>query len=180
MIVIATWARTRKFGKSGRARAVLTRMRELKESGVISALPNVHCYTAVINSCAHCGNDSIERRQALRIAIDTYKEMLEDGRDRPNHVTFSTMLTALRNLMPPDDTRVLAIENVFKRCASDGFVTDGVLLRLQSSLSTDQLRNLVGNSSIHADGTVDISTIPSKWRRQSDASISKSSYTQVA
>jgi len=155
-------------------------MRELKESGVISAVPNVHCYTAVINSCAFCGNDSIEKRQALRIAIETYKEMLEDGRDRPNHVTFSTMLTALRNLMPPDDTRVGAIENVFKRCANDGFVTDAVLLRLVSSLSTDQLRKILGNGSIHADGTVDMSTIPSEWSRQSDASISKSPYTQVA
>jgi PPR repeat family len=155
-------------------------MRELQESGVISAAPNVHCYTAVINCCAYCGKDSIEKRQALRIAIETYKEMLEGGRDRPNHITFSTMLTALRNLMPPDDTRVLAIEKVFKRCANDGFVTDGILLRLQSSLSTDQLANLVGNSVIHADGSVDMSTIPTEWSRQSYASISKSTYTQLA
>jgi hypothetical protein len=155
-------------------------MQELSESGIIRATPNVHCYTAVINSCAYCGNDSIEQRQALRIAIETYKEMLEAGRDGPNHITFSTLLTALRNLMPPDDIRALAIETVFKRCASDGYVTDDVLRRLMSSLSMDQLHKLVGTTVIRADGSIDISAIPAEWTRQSNRSTSKSGNAQLA
>lgn len=176
---ISAWARSRKVGKSARARAILTRMLELNKSGVISAAPNAHCYTAVINSCAYCEKDSVDQRQALRIAIETYKEMLSDSRTAPNHITFSTLLTAFRNLMPPDDTRELAIEMIFKRCAKDGFVTDLVLQRLQSAVSTDHLKKLVGKSTIRADGSVDISTIPAEWFRQTNDSTSKSSNIQI-
>lgn len=163
--VISAWARTRKFGKAARAKAILTRMIELKEEGVIAVAPNAHCYTAVINSCAFCENDSLEKRQALRIAVETYKEMVSADAEGPNQITFSTLITALRNLMPPDETRVAAIETIFKKCADEGHVSDLFLRRVQSSLSLDQLQKLVGDQVASGEGKLDIKQIPLKWRR---------------
>lgn len=171
--VISAWARTRKFGKAARAKAILNRMVELKETGVITAVPNAHCYTSVINSCAYCEKDSLEKRQALRIAIETYKEMLASGAEGPNQLTFSTLVAALRNLMPPDEKRAAAIQTVFKKCADDGQVSDLFLRRVQSSLNMDQLITLVGNDVISLEGRVDINQIPSKWRRNTSEAKTK-------
>ena len=173
--MISAWARTRKFGKAARARAILTKMKELNKAGVISAKPNAYCYTTVINSCAYCERDSIDQGQALRIAIETYKEMLGEEDEGPNAVTFSTLLTAFRNLMPPDETRAQAVGAVFKKCTNDGYVSDLVLRRLQSSVSRDYLEKLVGKDAILPDGSVDIAAIPPKWVRQGEAQRSSSS-----
>jgi hypothetical protein len=166
--VISAWARTRKFGKAARAKAILNRMTELKETGVIAAAPNAHCYTAVINCCAYCENDSVEKSQALRIAVETYKEMLAADVEGPNQITFSMLITALRNLMPADETRELAIRTIFKKCADEGHVSDLFLRRVQSSLTMVQLQKLVGNEVFSCEGIVDINQIPSKWRRNVD------------
>jgi len=139
-------------------------MIELKGDGTISASPNTHCYTAVINSCAYCERDSLEKRQALRIAIETYKELLVRIPDGANQVTFSTLVTAFRNLLPPDETRAAAIETIFKKCADDGHVSDRFLRQVQSSLSEDQLHKLIGVELL-SEGRVDVEQIPSTWRR---------------
>lgn len=47
---ISAWSKSRKVGKMIRARQVLNKMIKLKEQGVVTASPNTHCYTAVINS----------------------------------------------------------------------------------------------------------------------------------
>jgi len=162
---IAAWAKTRKFGKAIRARAILSRMLKMHKSGAITATPNTHCYTAVINSCAYCENDALEKRGALQIAVETYKELLNSDYGRPNQVTFSTVITALRNLSPVSEKRAEAIQNVFRRCAQDGQVAEFVLLRLQSALNADQLREVVGDAALSSDGSVDIDQIPDEWKR---------------
>ena len=45
-------------------------MIKLHESGIISASPNIFSYTAVINSCAFCENDELEKR-GLKFQFDT-------------------------------------------------------------------------------------------------------------
>jgi len=52
--VISAWSKSHCFGKAPRARRVLEKMRKMHDSGAISAAPNTHCYTGVINSCAYC------------------------------------------------------------------------------------------------------------------------------
>lgn len=140
-------------------------MKELHKSGTIQASPNTHCYTAVINSCAYCEQDSLEKRQALRVAIETYKELLKEVPEGANQVTFSTLVTALRKLLPPDDTRDAAVGSIFQKCADEGHVSDLVLRQVQASVSLDQLQKLVGTESIAIEGGVTIEQIPSKWRR---------------
>jgi hypothetical protein len=161
---IAAWAKSRKFGKAARARSILTRMVEMNKSGEISAKPNTHCYTAVINSCAYSENENLEKRNALQIAVGTYKELVSSDYGNPNHVTFSTLITALRNLSPPSEKRASAVANVFRTCAEGGEVTDLVLRRVQSVLNRDQLSDIFG-AAVLQDGCVDINQLPAEWRR---------------
>eukprot|EP00980_Cylindrotheca_fusiformis_P027747 scaffold22549_cov98-Cylindrotheca_fusiformis.AAC.3 len=162
---ISAWAKTRKFGKALRARAVLAKMIQMHKSGAIKAAPNTHSYTAVINSCAYCENDTLEKRDALQIAIKTYKELENSEYGQPNNVTFSTLITALRHLMPASNKRDAAIKTIFHRCAEDGQVTDTILRRLKSTLSASQLQELVGIHAVSPDGQVYIDKVPDEWKR---------------
>lgn len=162
---ISAWAKTRKFGKATRARALLTKMIEMHESGAIEAAPNTHSYTAVINSCGFCENDALEKRDALQIAIKTYKEMENSKYGQPNNVTFSTLIAALRHLMPASAKRDAAIKTIFRRCAEDGQVADFVLRRLATALSVEQIQDLVGSDAVSPDGHVDIDKLPAQWKR---------------
>lgn len=169
---ISAWAKTRKFGKAAKARAILDKMIELNKSGTIHATPNTHSYTAVINSCAFCENDAFEKREALRIAITTYKELLASEYGRPNHVTFSTVITAIRNLMPACEKRAAAVKTIFRTCAEDGQVSEFVLRRLMSTLDKDQMGDLVEADAFSADGRIDISRIPTEWKRNARKNLS--------
>jgi hypothetical protein len=166
---ISAWARSRKFGKATRARAILTRMIKMFESGEIKAHPNAHCYTAVINSCAHTENDAVEKREALRIAVETYKELCASGYDRPNQITFSTMITALRNLLPASEKRAAALKTIFSKCIEEGQVAELVLRRLQSAVSREEFKALIGENAVSHDGSIDIEQVPYEWKRNAAA-----------
>lgn len=130
--VISAWAKSRVIGKSFRARSVLDTMIDLHESGQISACPNTICFTAVINACAYCENDEADKRQALRIAIRTYKDLEQSAQyGRPNQVTYSSLLTALRNLLPQSPQRNRAVRDVFESAVKNGFVDSALLQRLK-------------------------------------------------
>ena len=139
-------------------------MIELHKSGVISATPNTHCFTAVINSCAYCENDALEKRDALQIAVSTYKELLDSSYGGPNHITYSSVITALRNLSPPSEKRTAAIANIFKHCVEAGQVSDLVLKRLQSSVGAEEFQEMVGATTF-VNGNVDIDKIPEDWKQ---------------
>ena len=171
-IAISAWAKSRKFGKATRGKSILKKMIEMHESVEISAKPNTHCYTAVINSCAHCENDEFEKRDALRIAIETYKELIDSDYGEPNEVTFSTLITVLRNVLPECQKRSSAIGTIFKKCAEDGHVDDVVVRRLQSTLNSEELHVLLGDA-VSADGRVDITELPTEWRRNVRTSAQK-------
>jgi hypothetical protein len=140
-------------------------MVDMHKSGIIATGPNSYCYTAVINACVHCENDDMEKMKALQITIDTYKEILDSEYDSPNQVTFSTTINALRNLMPPCEKRDAVIGAIFRKCAGAGHVEEFVIRRLQSSLNTERLRELIGVDAVGDDGRVDIDQLPSEWRR---------------
>jgi hypothetical protein len=176
IIAISAWAKTRKFGKAARARAILVKMIKMHKSGLIAATPNVHSYTAVINSCAYCENDALEKRDALQIAVKTYKELIHLGYEGPNQVTFCTVIVAIRNLMPASEKRAAAIKTIFRTCAENGQVADNVLQRLKSTMDVDQLKELVGNDAVSANGDVDIEKIPNEWKKNTRKTFSKYRY----
>ena len=127
--VISAWGRARCVGKAINARRVLNKMTTLQEQQRLDTTLNAFCYTAVINACAYCMNDESEQRNALRIAINTYKELDKAG--TPNHVTYINMLVALQNLLPPSAQRSAAAKDVFQSAMQHGYVTLGAIKRLK-------------------------------------------------
>ena len=116
--------------------------------------------------CAYCENDEIEKKDALRIAISTFKELAKSNYATPNHVTFVTLLTALRNLMPHCDERDLAVETIFKAAAKGGWVDELLVRRMESVLATDKLHEIFSSAAIKSDGTVRFEQLPTEWRRK--------------
>jgi hypothetical protein len=76
-------------------------MTELYESGRIVSPPDAFHYTNLINCCAYVENDEAEKQTALQIAIGAYKALENSNTSQPNQITFMSILTALRNLLPP-------------------------------------------------------------------------------
>ena len=140
-------------------------MKSLFKSGVIESPPNIYCYTAVINACAYTERDSIEKRDALHVFVSTYKEMINEEDVVPNHVTFVTVFTALRNLLPADEKRVAAVGTVFEKCTEMGMCDQFVMKRLQSVLNTTQLKELVGDDRVNESGIVNMALVPTEWSR---------------
>ena len=151
-----------------KARALLDKMISLHESGVIASRPNDYCYTAVINSCAYCENDSVEKRDALKIFVATYKEITDSSRPDlvPNQITFSCAIAALRRLLSPSQERVRAVKAVFKKCCEEGMCDKHVLLRLRSTVDESEWTEVVDGKVPYTDGFFDPSQIPDQWKRK--------------
>lgn len=85
--------------------------------------------------CAFCENDENEKQVSLSIAVSTYNELVNSASASPNHITFATLITAIRNLMPGGHDRDTAVQVVFKKAAQCGLVDDFLLNRVQTALS---------------------------------------------
>ena len=83
----------------------------------------------------------------------------------PNNVTFSTVFTALRNLLPPDEKRFDAVRTVFQTCVELGMCSSSVTQRLQSLLNVNQLKELVGEDRVQISGAVINELLPEEWTR---------------
>ena len=138
-------------------------MSDLYESGTIPAAPNTACYTAVINSCAYTMDETSEKREALKIALETYKEIEQTTYGQPNRITYATLIAALANLLPPGEQRTSAIEKIFKRCCERGQTDMLVMRRLETTLSREDLVKVCCGAKVGMDGTV--ASIPDKWQR---------------
>jgi hypothetical protein len=149
---ISAWARTRAAGKAKRARKLLQLMSEMHRQGKIESPPNTYCFTNVINSCAYCIQEDAEKKGALAIAVQTYKELLKSETVRPSHVTFSTFLTALRNLLPRGEQRTNAVRRVFETAMECGQVDPLVVQKLQAVLSQQDLVALVPSTCFQVSG----------------------------
>jgi hypothetical protein len=145
-------------------------MKAMYESGGITSAPNAHCYTAVINSCAYCIDDATEKKNALDIALNTYKELERTpSHGSPNHVTYAELIGALSNLLPPSDKRTRAVRSVFKRCHETGQVDGLVVRRLQMSLTAAELKETLSSCNdpiVSPDGSINVQSIPAEWKRR--------------
>lgn len=162
--VISAWSRSHSFGKAVRARRVLENMRKSHEAGVIAAAPTTHCYTSVINSCAYCVDDTVEKEDALKIALATYKESERSQAGKPNHVTYATMITALMHLLPASPKRLAAIESIFKRCCVTGQVDDLVIRRMETSLTASEKSEVFAENLLTPGGLIRKENLPAEWR----------------
>jgi len=143
-------------------------MLELHDQGRFElAHPNTVCYTAVINCCAYSQNcDNVDKQAALRIAIQTFKELEKSPHAQPNEVSFSTLLTAIRNLLPTSSSRNVVVQDVFESAAAKGYCDPLVVQRLKSALPRNEMLDLLPSQlASHDDGLVPIDLIPSEWCR---------------
>ena len=162
---IAAWARTSTPGKATRARKLLVQMTQMFRDGKIESPPNAYCFTSVINSCAYCLPDVTEKKCSLAIAIQTYRELLKSQTLKPTHVTFSTFLTALGNLLPSGKERTNAVRSVFEAAMERGQVDPLVVKKAQAATSSpEDLVDLIPIDWVE-DGIVQVDKIPSYWSR---------------
>ena len=135
--------------------------------GEITAAPNAQCFTMVINGCAHCAHDTIEKREAVGIAIKTYKELISCKYVKPTSRAFVATVTAIRNLMPQCDKRSAAIASIFQTAVDGGLVSESLLQRVQSSLTEQDLHRCFeanGLKCASSDAaTMNYADCPSSW-----------------
>jgi hypothetical protein len=142
-------------------------MSSLYESGKIQSPPNEYCYTSVINACAFCENDTLEKRDALKVFADVYKHVIS-GRDpnlHPNQATFSCAIVALRRLLPPSPERTEAVKKVFNKCTEEGMCDQNVLRSLRRTVENHVWEQLVGECQATMTGEILHSELPFQWRR---------------
>lgn len=133
------------------------------KAGSLDSPPNSFCYTAVINACAYAEDETLEKRDSLKIFVETYKEFFNSD-VKPNHVTFSASLTAIRRLLPPGQQQYATVKTIFKSCTETGFLDQQVLKGLISVLPKDALKDLLGAETFK-DGKVDYALLPEKWKQ---------------
>jgi pentatricopeptide repeat protein len=154
--VVNAHARSRYFGKAVRARAVLQKMIDLYKAGKIEAKPNVFVFTGVINACAYTVGDPGEKADAMQIAASTFNELCSSEYGEPNHVCYSSYITAVRNLLPDGELKTKTAIGLFNKCREDGQVGDIVVKTMSSFLSPKQLEKIgLGHNA---------KALPKEWR----------------
>ena len=164
---INSWAKSKAFEKSRKARETLDRMIEAYKNGNGEAKPNVNAFTAVINACAFTQGDILEKKDALQIATKSYKEFYASDYGEPNQFMFATFLRVCANIIPPGEQRVSSMKSVLQQAANQGKVDDLVLKVLQKSLSADDLGSI-----LPCEVTNNILTrkdLPAEWTCNLDA-----------
>lgn len=156
------------------------------ENGNKQAMPSVFSYTAVVrhelhlfkifvwwyiliflsslqlNACAFTVKDYDENEEALKIALDTYKDLVLSKYAEPNHITYITFLRVCINLIPKGPSLESALEAVVRKCCSHGQVSEAFLRLLENSLARERLEVLFQRNNA-INGPINIKDIPSKW-----------------
>lgn len=140
--VMDAWAKSKEPNKARQTRNLLDRLIEMRQEalknrdkGMADALlPTQIPYNTVLNACAFSAMKTPreEKRDAIRIAVDTYKAMSSqkssfgrNGKERPvsrDTVTYGLILKSIANLMPKGEVRSRMALQIFQECCDDGLV----------------------------------------------------------
>jgi len=160
---IRAWGRSRSFGNAERAYALLSQMKRLRAEGKIEARPNIFCYNAALNACAFSHFDENKKTANLNLAITVFKEMQASSDCAPDEMSYVNLIAALRNLMPPSPERVAAVSNVFHLCAKNRQLDKTVIQRVQTALTIEQRKELVGSDKVNEKGWIMANRLPKEW-----------------
>ena len=131
-VVIKALARSKDPKGVVKAEQILLELESAFANGQTSLRPDVRTYSSVINACAYCSGGPTERREALVIALRTFRKMRKTKSNAaPNAVTYGTLLKAVNNLMPVSAERDNLVERFFQRCCKEGCVGSFVLTQLR-------------------------------------------------
>ncbi|KAL7488348.1 hypothetical protein ACHAW6_013913 [Cyclotella cf. meneghiniana] len=129
--IIKAWSRSRSEDKAIRAWNLYTRMKTKYESGDIEMKPNDVIITSIIFTCGHSTSNQIARTNALKVLIECISEIRSNDCITPSSMTFSTMLNAVKYIVPADETRRPISSSIFQLCCRDGQLDNSVLDTLQ-------------------------------------------------
>ena len=157
--VITAFARSSIPAKARNAKRILDKMIDSYASGNNSKLePTIFPFNACLNACAFTFNRS-EKVNAFVVVVDTL--VLIQKYCKADYITYGTILSCWRNLIPKhDDRRQAVVRSSFKQCCKDGLVGGMVLRQLQLTASPELYQELIGG---HSNGN--INSIPQKWSR---------------
>lgn len=124
--VINAWARSGSPKKAQRAWDLLQRMCHAYEKGSLDVRPNVITFTSVLNACAYTRGSEADREQAIKIALMVLTELLPNY-DKPNHITFRTLLEVFGKQARNDRERLKLSSAAFEKCVEEGQVDSSVL-----------------------------------------------------
>lgn len=140
--VIGCWARCHRSGSYRKARSILDRQVSNFENGCRRCKPDVYGFTSVIASCAVEGGSEEEMTKAFHVALAAYQQLWRY--EKPNHVTYGTMLKACARLLPNNDNlRHKWAKKIFRQSVREGCVGDMVLSRLREAVSPPIYRDLM-------------------------------------
>ena len=101
-------------------------------------------YYTLLSACAFTEGSPEDKLEAFQIAVDALKELRESHHQEPDSSCFGMFLKACANLMPENKKRDAVVENVFKKCCSEGLVNDFVLGEFERASSEALQLQLVG------------------------------------
>jgi len=111
------------------ARDLLTRLVDLYEETKDEALmPSAYPYNYVMNCAANTIGD---RKEAFRLATQTYKEMRQSAYVSPDTFTYAFWFKCCSNLLDDEDLKSKCIFYALDECKKDGLLSDIVIKRLQ-------------------------------------------------
>ena len=100
-----------------------------------------------------------ELLNAFKVAVSTINDMRASPTVSPDSTAYGLFLKSCTQLMPPSVKREAVVENVFRKCCSDGQVGENVLGELNAAASKTMCRRLLGGNL--EDGV----SIPIEWSR---------------
>ena len=155
-------AKSKLRGKATAVRDILVRMHKKHSNGDNDVRPNVYSYGTVFNACAYTFHRD-DKAVALKIALDTMKELRELHWLRPSHVIYANFLKVIANSMSRRDPRRHdVIQSAFHECCERGLVSPLVLSCLRTMVSTEQYAELLGDDVAELNYVVK-NDLPKDW-----------------
>lgn len=155
-IAMNAWAKSNDSRKAYRARELLIEMKSRYKNGYKLLRPNSYIYSTILNACAFTYSSEEARKEAIHIAITTYRECAHR-----NDIVYGTFIKACSMLFDPEDNRkIQMIESAFLRCVKAGQVSNFVLEEMFNSVPMPFYQDLVGNPK---ENILSVTDVPSSW-----------------
>lgn len=116
-----------------------------------------------MKACATPTENKEEKALALQIAASTFNSLsLPSTGLRPNSITYTSMIHALKNLIEDPLERTQAITGIFQQCCKDGCINQSMMNILAKATTEEQFKSITGYSSDKKT----INELPSAWSRR--------------
>ena len=155
--VLDAHAKSPSWTKAQRAVALLEIMQQR------NVPTDIITYNSIMAACANTFGSSQVRRRALQIALDTYKQVVDDA----TPITYFLLFKALRKLIPAGEERWNLIQKAFAQCCRSGLLSERVLGQVRLGCSLEQYQTLLPRS-ISNLKQVQQSDLPAEWTRHAN------------